>query len=77
MQHASPAVRGTQLSYADMQRSLTEALARETATSEVLRILGRSHAEIAVEMGKSEGAVRTLLSRALVRLSALLDETPA
>ena len=38
------------------------------------RILGLSHTEIADQIGKSEGAVRTLLSRALVRLSALLDE---
>jgi RNA polymerase sigma-70 factor (ECF subfamily) len=41
------------------------------------RVLGLSNAQIAVELGKSDGAVRTLLSRALVRLSALLDETPA
>jgi DNA-directed RNA polymerase specialized sigma24 family protein len=38
------------------------------------RIVGLSHAEIAKEMGRSEGAVRTLLSRALARLATLLDE---
>lgn len=33
------------------------------------RILGMSHAEIAKELGKSEGAVRTMLSRALAELA--------
>lgn len=36
------------------------------------RLLGRSHAEIAAEMGKSEVATRSLLARALARLSSLL-----
>ncbi|TAH36376.1 MAG: sigma-70 family RNA polymerase sigma factor [Planctomycetota bacterium] len=36
------------------------------------KIVGLSRAEIGAQMGKSEGAVRTLLSRALVRLSDLL-----
>jgi RNA polymerase sigma factor (sigma-70 family) len=37
------------------------------------RLLGLSHAEIAGRLGKSEVAVRSLLSRALVRISALLE----
>ncbi len=37
------------------------------------RIVGLSHTEIAEQMERSEGAVRTLLSRALARLSGLLD----
>lgn len=37
------------------------------------RLVGLSHAEIAEQMGRSEVAVRTLLSRALTRLAALLD----
>ncbi|MCA8977369.1 MAG: sigma-70 family RNA polymerase sigma factor [Planctomycetes bacterium] len=37
------------------------------------RILGMPHAEIAAEMGRSEGAVRVLLHRALVRLGWLLS----
>jgi RNA polymerase sigma-70 factor (ECF subfamily) len=37
------------------------------------RILGLSHGEIAEEMGRSEGAVRVLLHRALVRLGWLLS----
>lgn len=37
------------------------------------RVLGLSHAEIAEEMGRSEGAVRVLLHRALVRLGYLLS----
>lgn len=36
------------------------------------RIAGQSTAEIAAQLGKSEGAIRTTLSRALVRLSELL-----
>jgi RNA polymerase sigma-70 factor (ECF subfamily) len=38
------------------------------------RIVGLSHAEIAAEMGRAEGAVRVLLSRALVAFTAALDE---
>jgi len=37
------------------------------------RIVGLSHAEIAREMGRTEGATRTLLSRALARLATLLE----
>jgi len=38
------------------------------------RYVGMTHREIAEEMGRSEMAVRTLLSRALARLAELLDE---
>ncbi len=38
------------------------------------RHVGLSHREIAVEMERSELAVRTLLSRALARLAEVLDE---
>lgn len=38
------------------------------------RYVGLSHREIAEEMGRSEVAVRTLLSRALARLAELLDD---
>ncbi len=38
------------------------------------RILGLSHPEIAEAMERSEGAVRTLLSRALTRLAEVLDQ---
>jgi RNA polymerase sigma-70 factor (ECF subfamily) len=38
------------------------------------RILGYCHAEIAAEMGKSEGTVRVLLHRALARLGWLVHE---
>lgn len=38
------------------------------------RLAGLSHAEIAAEMGRSEGAVRNLVHRGLARLSLLLDE---
>ncbi len=37
------------------------------------RIIGCSHAEVAAEMGRNEGAVRMLLNRALVRLAYLLN----
>ncbi len=37
------------------------------------RIVGLSHAEIAEQMGRSEGAVRVLLSRALARLGTMLE----
>lgn len=37
------------------------------------RLVGLPHREIAVRLGKSEVAVRTILSRALVRLAAMLD----
>jgi RNA polymerase sigma-70 factor (ECF subfamily) len=40
------------------------------------RIVGLSHAEIAADMGRSEGAVRVLLSRALVAYTAALDRPP-
>ncbi|MEQ8767301.1 MAG: RNA polymerase sigma factor [Planctomycetota bacterium] len=38
------------------------------------RILGLSHKEIAELMDRTEGAVRTLLSRALTRLAEVLDD---
>jgi RNA polymerase sigma-70 factor (ECF subfamily) len=38
------------------------------------KLMGLSRAEIAAELGKSEGAVRMLLSRALARLTELLAE---
>ena len=38
------------------------------------KIAGMRHAEIAAELGKSEVAVRTILSRALAKLADLLDE---
>jgi RNA polymerase sigma-70 factor (ECF subfamily) len=41
------------------------------------RIAGLPHAEIAERMGKNEGAVRMLLSRALARLAELLEEPEA
>ena len=37
------------------------------------RLLGMSHAELAAKLGKSEGAVRVMLSRALARLADELD----
>ena len=39
------------------------------------RMVGLSHAEIAAELGKNEGAVRTMLSRALARLATVLERT--
>lgn len=39
------------------------------------RILGQPHAEIARRVGKSEAAVRTMLSRALVQLASLLGDS--
>lgn len=44
---------------------------REVIT--LARIVGLSHAEIAEQMGRTPGAVRTLLGRALARLSELFD----
>ena len=41
------------------------------------RIAGLSHAEIAERLGKSPGAVRTTLNRALCRLAALLEPAPS
>ncbi len=38
------------------------------------KLLGQSHAEIAAELGRNEGAVRMLLHRALARLAALMDQ---
>lgn len=40
------------------------------------RIARLSHAEVAVEMGRTEDSVRNLLSRALAKLSTLLVERP-
>ena len=39
-----------------------------------VRIHGHTHREIAQRLGRSEGAVRVLLSRALARMATLLDE---
>ena len=44
---------------------------REVIT--LARIVDLPHAEIAKAMGRSEGAVRTLLSRALARLASVLE----
>jgi len=44
---------------------------REVIT--LARVVGLSHAEIAVKMGRSEPACRQLLKRALVRLAVLLE----
>jgi RNA polymerase sigma-70 factor (ECF subfamily) len=38
------------------------------------RIVGLSHAEISAQMGKTEAATRTLLSRALAQLAEVLDD---
>ncbi|MBL8695749.1 MAG: sigma-70 family RNA polymerase sigma factor [Planctomycetes bacterium] len=38
------------------------------------KFVGLSHAEIATEMGRSDTAVRTLLSRALARLAGILEK---
>ena len=43
---------------------------REVIT--LAKVIGLSRAEIAAQMGRSEGAVRVLLHRALVRLAAVL-----
>jgi RNA polymerase sigma-70 factor (ECF subfamily) len=40
------------------------------------RMMDLSRTEIAEEMGRSEGAVRTLLSRSLARLAEMLDAKP-
>ncbi len=38
-----------------------------------VRMLGMSHRELAAQMGKSEGTVRTILSRAMAQLAENLD----
>jgi RNA polymerase sigma-70 factor (ECF subfamily) len=48
---------------------------REVIT--LAHVVGLSRAEIAQQMGKSEGAVRVLLHRALARVSALLADPEA
>lgn len=40
------------------------------------RVLRLSHAEVAAEMGRNEGAVRVLLHRAMARLATLLSSQP-
>jgi RNA polymerase sigma-70 factor (ECF subfamily) len=40
------------------------------------RLLGLSHAELAERLGKTEGAVRTMLFRAMARLTEILGEDP-
>ena len=39
------------------------------------RVVGLKRPEVATQMGRSEASVRNLLHRALLRLSALLDES--
>ncbi|MGE0144780.1 MAG: RNA polymerase sigma factor [Planctomycetota bacterium] len=46
---------------------------REVITAS--KLLGLSHADIALATGRSEGAVRVLLHRALARLGRLLEES--
>jgi RNA polymerase sigma-70 factor (ECF subfamily) len=46
---------------------------REVIT--LARLVGLGHAEIARRLGRSEGATRVLLHRALARLASLLDES--
>jgi RNA polymerase sigma-70 factor (ECF subfamily) len=66
-----------------MKREEIEAVERafdrlDDAQREVIslaHVVGLSRAEIAAQLGKSEGAVRTMLSRALADLAALLAPT--
>ncbi|MBK8976560.1 MAG: sigma-70 family RNA polymerase sigma factor [Planctomycetes bacterium] len=48
---------------------------REVIT--LARIVGLGHAEIAARLGREQGAVRTLLHRALARLGRLMDTSGA
>ena len=59
-----------------VERAFTELPDDYREVISLAKIVGLPHAEIAHEMGRSEGAVRTLLSRALARL-ATLHEPPA
>jgi RNA polymerase sigma-70 factor (ECF subfamily) len=59
---------------ARIERALTEMPDDYREVVVLSRYVGMTHREIAAEMGRSELAVRTLLSRALARLAELLDQ---
>jgi RNA polymerase sigma-70 factor (ECF subfamily) len=56
-----------------LARALAELPEDQRRVVTMARLQGRTHAEIAVELGRSEPACRMLLRRALVRLATLLD----
>lgn len=59
-----------------MERAFDELSDEHRHVIAMSRIVGLSHAQIAADMGRSEGAVRVLLSRALVAYTAALDRPP-
>lgn len=56
-----------------MERAFDELADDQRHVIALSRIVGLSHAEIAADMDRSEGAVRVLLSRALVAFTAALE----
>ena len=58
-----------------MERAFDQLSEEHREVIALSRIVGLSHAEIAAQLGRSEGAVRMLLSRALVAYTAALDRS--
>jgi RNA polymerase sigma-70 factor (ECF subfamily) len=56
-----------------MERALEQLSEDHREVITLSRIVGLSHAEVARQMGRSEGAVRVLLSRALLALVETID----
>ena len=57
-----------------VERAFDELRDEQREVISLAHVVGMSRAEIATQLGKSEGAVRTMLSRALAELAERLDE---
>ena len=58
---------------ARMERAFDRLTDDQRQVINLARVVGLGHDEVAAEMGRSEGAVRTLLHRALAKLGRLMD----
>lgn len=57
-----------------VERAFDELKDEQREVISLAHVVGMTRAEIAAQLGKSEGAVRTMLSRALAELAERLDE---
>lgn len=57
-----------------LERAFSQLSEEQRLVITLARIVGLAHAEIAEELGRSEGAVRVFLHRSLLRLGWLMDQ---